>query len=37
MLLSRDIFPLRDAVRLMQANLEVIAAGGPLPQQYRCA
>lgn len=37
MLLSRDIFPLRDAVQLMQANLEVIAAGGPLPQQYRCA
>ena len=37
MLLSREIFPLRDAVELMQANLEVIAAGGPLPQQYRFA
>jgi MoaA/NifB/PqqE/SkfB family radical SAM enzyme len=37
MLLSRDIFPLRDAVELMQTNLEVIAAGGPVPQQYRCA
>jgi MoaA/NifB/PqqE/SkfB family radical SAM enzyme len=37
MLLSRDIFPLRDAMALMRANLEVIAAGGPAPQQYRCA
>ncbi len=37
MLLSRDIFPLRDSVELMQANLAVIAAGGPVPQQYRCA
>jgi hypothetical protein len=35
MLLSRDIFPLRDAVQLMQTNLEVMAAGGPLPQRYR--
>jgi MoaA/NifB/PqqE/SkfB family radical SAM enzyme len=37
MLLSRDIFPLRTALQLMQTNLEVIAAGGPVPQQYRCA
>ncbi len=37
MLLSRDIFPLRDAVELMQTNLEVMTAGGPVPQQYRCA
>ena len=37
MLLSRDVFPLRDAVQLMQTNLEVMAAGGPAPQQYRCA
>ncbi len=37
MLLSRDIFPLRDVVELMQANFEVMAAGGPVPQQYRCA
>lgn len=37
MLLSRDIFPLQGALDLMAANLEVIAAGGPAPQQYRCA
>ncbi len=37
MLLSRDIFPLREAVELMRTNLEVISAGGPVPQQYRCA
>lgn len=37
MLLSRDIFPLRESIALMRANLEVIAAGGPVPQRYRCA
>jgi hypothetical protein len=37
MLLSRDIFPLHDAMALMRANLEIIAAGGPVPQRYRCA
>jgi MoaA/NifB/PqqE/SkfB family radical SAM enzyme len=37
MLLSRDIFPLREALALMTANLEVMRAGGPVPQQYRCA
>lgn len=37
MLLSREIFPLRNALELMQANFEAIMAGGPLPQQYRCA
>ena len=36
MLLSRDIFPLRNAVDLMQTNLEVIVAGGPVPRRYRC-
>lgn len=37
MLLSRDVFPLRDALALMRANLDVITAGGPVPQRYRCA
>jgi len=37
MLLSREILPLRDAMQLMQTNLDVIAAGGPVPQRYRCA
>lgn len=37
MLLARAVFPLREALELMQTNLEVIAAGGPVPQQYRCA
>lgn len=37
MLLSRHIFPLCDALELMRANFAVIAAGGPAPQQYRCA
>ena len=37
MLLSRQIFPLRDALALMNANLEVMTAGGPVPQRYRCA
>lgn len=37
MLLSRDIFPLRDSIELMRTNLNVIAAGGPVPQRYRCA
>ncbi|MBI5284011.1 MAG: radical SAM protein [Chloroflexi bacterium] len=37
MLLSRDIFPLRDALELMQTNAAVMAAGGPVPQRYRCA
>ena len=37
MLLSRQIFPVRDALALMYANLEVMTAGGPVPQQYRCA
>ncbi len=37
MLLSRAVFPLRDALALMTANLEVMRSGGPVPQQYRCA
>lgn len=37
MLLSRQIFPLRDALALIGANLEVMTAGGPVPQRYRCA
>ncbi len=37
MLLSRQIFPIRDALALMDTNLQVLAAGGPVPQQYRCA
>ncbi len=37
MLLAREIFPLRDALALMRANFEVLAAGGPTPQRYRCA
>ena len=37
MLLSRDIFPLRDVMEIMETNLAVIAAGGPAPQRYRCA
>lgn len=37
MLLSRDIFPLADALELMRTTLGVMSAGGPVPQQYRCA
>lgn len=37
MLLSRDIFPLTDALALMRTTLGVFSAGGPVPQQYRCA
>jgi len=37
MLLARDVFPLRDALELMKANLDAIEAGGPVPQRYRCA
>lgn len=37
MLLSRDIFPLADALELMKTTLGVISAGRPVPQQYRCA
>lgn len=37
MLMSRDIFPLHDALELMKTTLGVLSAGRPVPQRYRCA
>lgn len=37
MLLSRQIFPLRDALELMRTTLEAMRSGGAVVRQYRCA
>ncbi len=37
MLLSRQIFPLSEAIELMQTNLDVMRAGGAVVRSYRCA
>jgi MoaA/NifB/PqqE/SkfB family radical SAM enzyme len=36
-LLSRRIFPLKEALEVLSATYERIVAGGPRPQVYRCA